>query len=661
MKPVFSPTNTPHLKYRADIDGLRAIAVLAVVAYHAFPKKIQGGFIGVDIFFIISGFLISTILFQSLEVGNYSTLDFYRRRIKRIFPALLLVLTGTLLFGWFFLLSDEYRQLGKHVAGGAGFISNFLLWGEAGYFDSSADAKPLLHLWSLAVEEQFYIFWPLILAATWKKHWNFLVIVFLAIISFSFNLFYVSDNSTAAFYSPLSRFWELMIGSMLAYVLLYKPKLIEKYKNVQSVFGFCLLVLGFILIDHARHFPGWWALFPTLGATLIISAGPKAFLNRHVLSSKMFVWFGLISYPLYLWHWPIFSFLHIVVSASPSRNIKLMAIAISILLAWLTYRLIEKPLRAPTVGRRATVSLAMIMVLVGTAGYYCFYNGGLEGTGYRMAGKNEFSRYFDNAYPEWHYTKTQGLEEKYREDCNFYDISKYLAGKETTLPRQALPSSCYERDRAYTKSVFLWGDSHAEHLNYGLRKNLPANWQILQVASSACPASADVAAPSAINYCEQSNWFAMQALKKAQPDVVIVSQSSDHNAGNFNVLASRLKAIGIQRVIFAGPVPHWNKELPRLVLRDLWESTPQRTFIGLDKDVVNNNEDIKKNFMVSDGIFFADLMAPFCNADGCSIYLGDDKMIGLTAWDSSHLTPVASDFVARKLLVGMILKADAGK
>lgn len=661
MKPGFTLSSTPHLKYRADIDGLRAIAVLAVVAYHAFPKKIQGGFIGVDIFFIISGFLISTILFQSLDAGNYSTLDFYRRRIKRIFPALLLVLTSTLLFGWFFLLTDEYRQLGKHVAGGAGFISNLLLWGEAGYFDASADTKPLLHLWSLAVEEQFYIFWPLILAATWKKHWNLLIIVILAFASFVINLFYVGENATAAFYSPLSRFWELMIGSMLAYVLLYKPQLVEKYKNIQSAAGFSLLAVGLVLIDHSRQFPGWWALLPTLGATLIISAGPTAFLNRHVLSSRLFVWFGLISYPLYLWHWPIFSFLHIVVSASPTRNNKLVAIALSILLAWLTYRLIEKPLRAPAVGHRATVSLAMIMAVVGTAGYFVFFNGGMEGTGYRMAGKNEFSRYFENSYPEWHYTKTQGMEEKYREECNFYDIPKYLAGNETSQPRQALPSSCFERDRAFAKAVFLWGDSHAEHLNYGLRKNLPADWQILQVASSACPPSADVSKPSASNYCEQSNWFAMEALKKAQPDVVIVSQNGDQSIGNFDVLASRLKAIGIQRVIFTGPVPHWNKELPRLVLRELWENTPQRTFIGLDKDVLNNNEVLKKNFTASNSVVFADLMAEFCNIDGCSTYLGEDKMNGLTAWDSSHLTPVASDFLAKKLLVGMVLKAEAGK
>jgi peptidoglycan/LPS O-acetylase OafA/YrhL len=153
-------TNTEHLthpKYRADIDGLRAIAVLAVVAFHAFPNGLKGGFIGVDIFFVISGFLISTIIIGSLERGSFSFSEFYARRLKRIFPALLLVLAACFVFGWFALLADEYKQLGKHIAGGAGFVANFMFWQESGYFDNAADTKPLLHLWSLGIEEQFYI------------------------------------------------------------------------------------------------------------------------------------------------------------------------------------------------------------------------------------------------------------------------------------------------------------------------------------------------------------------------------------------------------------------------------------------------------------------------------------------------------------------------
>src|SRR4030065_1483737 len=182
-------THLTHPKYRADIDGLRAIAVLSVVGFHASPYWIRGGFVGVDIFFVISGFLISSIILSNLSKGTFSFAEFYARRIKRIFPALILVMATCYVFGWFVLLPDEYKQLGKHIIAGAGFVSNFCFWQEAGYFDNSADTKPLLHLWSLGIEEQFYIVWPLLLYLALKRRFNFL---FLAItifaISFSVNV-----------------------------------------------------------------------------------------------------------------------------------------------------------------------------------------------------------------------------------------------------------------------------------------------------------------------------------------------------------------------------------------------------------------------------------------------------------------------------------------
>ena len=204
-----------HLAYRADIDGLRAIAVLSVVAFHAFPSLLPGGFIGVDIFFVISGFLISTILLDSLEKGSFKFLEFYARRVKRIFPALLVVITASYAFGWFALFPDEFAQLGKHIAGGASFISNLVSLNESGYFDNAAHAKPLLHLWSLGIEEQFYIFWPLLLWATWQIHVSpFLLAIVLAFISFALNLSDVKDSQATTFYSPLTRFWELLAGAV---------------------------------------------------------------------------------------------------------------------------------------------------------------------------------------------------------------------------------------------------------------------------------------------------------------------------------------------------------------------------------------------------------------------------------------------------------------
>lgn len=197
-----------HPKYRPDIDGLRAVAVSSVVLFHAFPNLLPGGFIGVDVFFVISGFLISTIIFENLERGTFDFFEFYARRIKRIFPALLLVLASCFVFGWFALLTDEYKQLGKHIASGAGFLSNIILWNESGYFDNSADTKPLLHLWSLGIEEQFYLLWPAIAWAAWKGRVSgLLVAVIIAAASFLLNLKGIASDAVGAFYSPQTRFW----------------------------------------------------------------------------------------------------------------------------------------------------------------------------------------------------------------------------------------------------------------------------------------------------------------------------------------------------------------------------------------------------------------------------------------------------------------------
>ena len=301
-----------HPKYRADIDGLRAIAVLSVVTFHAFPNLLKGGFIGVDIFFVISGFLISTIIFSSLEKNSFSFVEFYSRRIKRIFPALLLVLIACYILGWFVLLPDEYKQLGKHIAGGAGFVSNLVFWQESGYFDNAAETKPLLHLWSLGIEEQFYLIWPLLLWIAWKQRLNLLTItIILVIVSFILNINKVDGDPITAFYSPQSRFWELLAGSILAYITLYNQNLFattrQKFdiaidvwigpilyaqvpeknggtrRNLQSLLGATLIIIGIIVITKEKPFPGWWALLPTIGTVLIISAGSQAWLNRAVL------------------------------------------------------------------------------------------------------------------------------------------------------------------------------------------------------------------------------------------------------------------------------------------------------------------------------------------------------------------------------------------
>ena len=251
--------------YRRDIDGLRAIAVLSVVVFHAFPDRLPGGYVGVDVFFVISGYLISGLISKQLARDRFSFADFYARRIKRILPALLVVLAACYAFGWIALLPDEYKQLGKHIAAGMGFVSNFALWNEAGYFDASASSKPLLHLWSLGIEEQFYLVWPLALWCFAKMRRGTLgLIVGVGAISFAINLATVHESPVAAFYSPLSRFWELQLGCLLALLTSHwepnRNPMPRKVADSLSIAGAVALGLSVALFDTRLAFPGAWAL-----------------------------------------------------------------------------------------------------------------------------------------------------------------------------------------------------------------------------------------------------------------------------------------------------------------------------------------------------------------------------------------------------------------
>ncbi|MBB4225400.1 acyltransferase family protein [Variovorax guangxiensis] len=369
-----------HPKYRPDIDGLRAIAVGSVLAYHAFPSLLPGGFIGVDIFFVISGFLITTILLQSLAAGDFSYRDFYARRIRRIFPALVLVLLATLAFGWYVLLPGEFSQLGKQTTGGAAFFANLVFLGEAGYFDASAETKPLLHLWSLGIEEQFYIFWPLMLGLAWRRRWPMLrVVLAVAVISFLVNVLTVQAHRAAAFYSPLSRAWELMAGGLLAVMQLQSvaqgaATARAWKKHLQSIVGIALIVLGLFMTRSTKAFPGWWALLPVLGAASCIAAGPGGVLNRYLLSNRVMVWIGLISYPLYLWHWPLLSYARIVTGGEPPLQLRIVLVAASVVLAWATYRFLERFVKLHLsqailrglAGAGAALALAGVLVFLGT-------------------------------------------------------------------------------------------------------------------------------------------------------------------------------------------------------------------------------------------------------------------------------------------------------
>lgn len=334
--------------YRPDIDGLRALAVMAVIAFHAFPEWVSGGFIGVDIFFVISGFLITNLLQGVLRDQNFSISAFYASRVRRLFPSLILVLLACQTFAWFALLSDEYKLLGKHISATALLIPNWIFWSESGYFDYSANTKPLLHLWSLGIEEQFYLLWPLAVCMLFKYKLNALRATSLLLLSsILLNLFLIEKNSSATFFLPFTRIWELLAGGLLAFCVqadfmrltFLSAKLSSNtvVNQVLSILGLLLLSVGLLFINQDQLFPGGWALLPVMGTAMIILAGNKAWFNQSVLSNRILVGIGLISYPLYLWHWPLLSFARILEQGQPEWHISLSCIAIAFVLSLFTY------------------------------------------------------------------------------------------------------------------------------------------------------------------------------------------------------------------------------------------------------------------------------------------------------------------------------------
>jgi peptidoglycan/LPS O-acetylase OafA/YrhL len=472
-----------HSDYRADVDGLRAVAVLAVVGFHAFPDVVRGGFIGVDVFLVISGFLITSIILGNLE--RFSFCDFYSRRIRRIFPALIVVLAAACIAGFFMLTADEIGQLGKHVVGAATFVSNFVVWSESGYFDSAAETKPLLHLWSLGIEEQFYIFWPFLIWALHRFRINILTTtIVVGLISFGLNALLVRVDNVAVFLAPPTRIWELLMGAVLACHVTSSSSLrggtsvgpltgflrglpgwrlaelpAARLDDGLALVGAILIAFGIAFTTNGRSYPGLQALLPTVGTALIISAGPQAKLNRLLLARRELVWIGLISYPLYLWHWPLLVFARINEGGVPSIEVRISAVVISFALAFLTYWLVERPFRFGI--RRGTMTVVLVSLIssVGLTGYvYGWHREAFPGIG-------EFAQEIgigDIGHDQFH---------KYLED-HFYHCTPENLKREALIWKGTI--RCFQSQRGDRKQIAVIGDSHAEHLFIGLAEALPA-------------------------------------------------------------------------------------------------------------------------------------------------------------------------------------------
>lgn len=366
------------MQYRPEIDGLRAVAVIPVVLFHAGVQVFSGGYIGVDVFFVISGYLISGIILSELSTGTFSFLRFYERRARRLLPALYLTLIVATPLAWLWLLPRDLQDFSQSLTATATFTSNLLFWKEIDYFDTSVDLKPLIHTWSLAIEEQFYIIFPFLLIVLWKwlRAYLFAALFLLVLASFSYAVWLTRTDPAAAYYLLPTRGWELLLGVLASLAMRGRQQspLPQTMRGPLAILGLGLIVLSIVTFDESTPFPGPYALIPTLGAFLVILCTTPGSAAYRLLAWKPLVAVGLVSYSVYLFHQPILAFLRYLNPAEPALSIKLFACALVFPLAFLSWRYVEMPFRSKTfISRRAVfacaASVGAVIACLGVGGH----------------------------------------------------------------------------------------------------------------------------------------------------------------------------------------------------------------------------------------------------------------------------------------------------
>ncbi|HEY3487123.1 MAG TPA: acyltransferase, partial [Gammaproteobacteria bacterium] len=367
------------MDYRREIDGLRALAVLPVILFHAGFETFSGGFVGVDVFFVISGYLITTIILAELEQGKFSIVNFYERRARRILPALFLVMLVCIPFAWLWLLPSDMKDFSQSLVAVSVFASNILFWRESGYFDTAAELKPLLHTWSLAAEEQYYVLFPLFLILFWKlgKRWILVLLGLVFVASFAVAQWAAYAEPTAAFYLLPTRGWELLIGAFAAFYLsrVNRKDFGKGLSEVSGWLGVALIFYAVFAYSKATAFPGSYALVPTLGAVLVILFATQQTVVGKFIGNKAFVGIGLISYSAYLWHQPLFAFARHRSLFEPSHIVFLSLSALALVLAYFSWRFVEAPFRSKVNFNRnfifaSAAFLSLSFVLFGTYGHF---------------------------------------------------------------------------------------------------------------------------------------------------------------------------------------------------------------------------------------------------------------------------------------------------
>lgn len=488
------------MHYRREIDGLRAVAVLPVILFHAGISLFRGGFVGVDVFFVISGYLITTIIVSERRQGSFSFLRFYERRARRILPALFLVLASSLPVAWLWMHPHEFADYGRSLAATALFISNVHFWEHTDYFARDAEIQPLLHTWSLAIEEQYYLVFPLILLllGRFRRGAYLLVIALMALASLGLSEWGARHEPDANFFFTLSRFWELLAGSLCAILLLDRP---PWKSQILSLLGLGLVLFAIFAYDDTVPFPSVWALAPVGGTALVILFAGQGTLVARLLSLPAFVGLGLISYSAYLWHQPVFAFARIRSLLEPDPALMLGLAALCIALAALTWRFVEQPFRhrrnpairgpARLLGVSAAGSAALVAL-----GLVVFHKGA--------------------ALQPWP-MDPRVIQAEF--DTN--DRLKQCLPSSIAFDWKALAADCSDIKGKDRLNVALIGDSHADHFARALRELPDRQFNFYQFTANSCPPFAGVRTGK--RNCDHYYTRLQQALEQTGMDIVIIA------------------------------------------------------------------------------------------------------------------------------------------
>ncbi|MGX9416820.1 acyltransferase family protein [Vibrio sp. WJH972] len=620
------------MNFRYDINGLRAIAVIAVVIFHFNPTWVPGGFAGVDVFFVISGFLMTGIIFKGLENNDFKLFNFYTARANRIIPALAVLCLVLLTVGWFFLTPIDYKPLIKHVASSISFVSNFIYWKEAGYFDVSSHEKWLLHTWSLSVEWQFYILYPIVLLVL-KSFLSISnlkrLVVIGTVFGFIVSVYATTKWPTGAYYLFPTRAWEMMLGGV---AFLYPWHITDSKRKITEWLGLALIISAYALISGGNAWPGYLAAIPVIGAYLMISANQQSSI---VTNNIIFQYIGKWSYSIYLWHWPVVVLEHYL----GFENWIVYGIFISITLGFLSFKFIESfkfsSLKKPT--------LIIFMISKPMIIFYCVFLTSLvlqsTSTQKLMPTYGSEAHLYMDRYRSEEVETLRHSYEYFADECNFFD---YFSGTFEVV-RDSVSPRCLNFDHN-KPNVFIWGDSHAQAIGQAIKEDDSLN--VSQVASSSCKAEFGHEYNKVLRgvrgeACKVSNKYVLSKLKLIKPDIVIVAQHDKHEKSDFEQLAINLKQLGVGALFVVGPTPQWS-DLPVVISRTYMDKAitmlPKKgmaqSILATDKIMLSKAH---KNYT------YVSILDRLCNSDKCLGKIDDQNSALL--FDDGHLTKEGSYYL----------------